>query len=139
MGVDYSAHLAYGVEAPELDGEKFPDGWWEYESYYADAMAKDLGVEIEGWEQLGQILREMPCPVHLMPFGDNYGGKQVKVLYPRGYGFSADQYGGEAGQITTIPQGNPTGALEVINDFLDFIGAPVVESEPQWYFGMYVS
>jgi hypothetical protein len=140
IGVDYSAHLAYGVEIADIrDEDKFPDGIWEYESYYADAIAKDLGVEINDWEDRGKILREIPCPVNIMAFGaPNYDGKGTYIIGPREFCHRADQYDGS---VTPIEIGNPDPdkAIELINGFLKLIGLPESDEEPRWVFGMYVS
>jgi len=138
MGVDYSAHLAYGVEIDRSD-PAFEDGIYEYETMYAEAMMKAMDIELEDGQSVWTFLKGMPCPVNIMAFGaPNYTGEGTFVITPNELCFSADQYG-NAGKVIEVPTPAPEKAAKTIKEFCELLGIPVPEQEPRWYFGMYVS
>ena len=139
MGVDYSAHLAYGVEI-EDDREAFPDSIYEYEAMYAEAMMKEMGIELEEGQSVWDFLKGMPCPVNIMAFGaPNYTGDATWVVTPNDLCHAVDMYGGSSPAPINIGTPDPDKVKKIIKEFLELIGVEVPDAEPKWYFGLFVS
>jgi hypothetical protein len=135
MGVDYSASVGFGYKLPECDDERHEDGWYEYETYYADAMAKEMGITLNSWEDRSKFQRGLDCPINILSFGNGMDGREEHFLCTR----ESAHYTRYSDNPTTIKLSEPDKAKELLDGFMKLLGYKPPADQPKWYFGMYVS